>query len=39
MAYLDELMEILPMARGTGRLDEWSAHYTKGYMLKLRVMR
>lgn len=37
--HLDGLMKLLPMAHATGRIDEWSVHYTKGYLLKLRVMK
>ena len=37
-AHLDELMGLLSMAQATGRLEEWSIHYTKGYMLKLRTL-
>jgi hypothetical protein len=37
-AFLDELMELLPLARELGRLEEWSNKYTTAYMLKLRTM-
>jgi hypothetical protein len=36
---LRELMIVLPLAQASGRLEEWAALYTNGYILKLRAMR
>lgn len=38
-AALQQLMALLYVARITSSLEQWSALYTEGYMLKLRAMR